>query len=92
MAVTCQDCGADLPPSSQGRSTRCKRCANTAISRGRSAKIAESDEWLIKVCLTRPVTQVAKELGISRQAVYNRLRRAQSRRAERRLTARTSTR
>jgi DNA-directed RNA polymerase subunit RPC12/RpoP len=83
MAVACLDCGKDLPATSQGRSVRCKGCANAAISKGKSTKIAETDEWLIKACLTRPITQVAKELGLTRQAVYSRLRKARERRETR---------
>lgn len=79
MAVACIDCGKELALSSHGRTQRCKPCANREISKQKSAKLGEQDEWLVKMCLTRPITQVAKQMGLSRQQVYNRLAKAKER-------------
>lgn len=81
MATACVDCGKPLAESSHGRTERCKPCANRMNSKAKSVKIAEQDDWLIKMCNTRPISTVAKQMGLSRQAVYDRLARAKERKA-----------
>lgn len=81
MAEACVECGTPLAASSHGRTERCKPCANKMISQAKSAKLAEQDEWLLKMCLTRPVSTVAKQMGLSRSQIYNRIASARARKA-----------
>lgn len=78
--VVCVSCGNELPLASRGRAMRCKSCSNRRIADARSEEVAQQDGWLLEqVAAKRSASAIAAELGLTRQAVYVRIKKAQVR-------------
>jgi len=76
----CASCNKPLTRSAIARGgVRCRTCNNRVIAINQSDALAPQDDWLLEQVKTRSVADVATELGLTRQAVYNRINRAKAR-------------
>jgi hypothetical protein len=76
----CLECGRPLSLAAIARGgLRHRECNNRVIAARKAAATAKTDDWLLEQIVTRSATDIARELGLTRQAIYHRVQRAKSR-------------
>lgn len=76
----CLSCGRPLTATALAQgAVRHRSCSNRVTATAQSDLLAPQDTWLLEQAGARSIISIAEELGLTRQAVYHRVKKAKER-------------